>query len=103
MQFKPTNDGATRVHIELQYNPPGGQVGHAIAALFKRDPKHQMDDDLARIKTAIETGQPPRDAAAPIATHVEPTAEKARANGPRRRTRVAHESNEEQEPPPAAD
>jgi hypothetical protein len=92
------------VQIELHYNPPGGAVGHAIAALFKRDPKHQMDDDLARIKTAIETGQPPRDAAAPIATHVEPTAEKARANGPRRRTtRSVRDEEDLETPPPATD
>jgi uncharacterized membrane protein len=55
--------GGTRLHIELQYNPPGGYLGHAIAALFQRDPKHQMDDDLARLKTVIETARPPRDAA----------------------------------------
>lgn len=63
MRFAPNEDGMTRVHIELQYNPPLGVVGHAVASLFKRDPKHQMDDDLARLKTLIETGHPARDAA----------------------------------------
>ncbi|MGQ0639212.1 MAG: SRPBCC family protein [Gemmatimonadaceae bacterium] len=67
MRFAPNTDGGTRVDIELQYNPPGGTLGHAIAALFKRDPKHQMDDDLARLKTAIETGRAPSDAAVPTA------------------------------------
>jgi len=57
-------DGSTRVDVRMSYNPVAGAAGHAIAALFGRDPKRQMDDDLARLKTTIETGQPPRDAAA---------------------------------------
>ena len=64
IRFQPNEDGSTRVHVELQYNPPAGYIGHAIAALFKKDPKRQMDDDLARLKTLLETGRPARDAAA---------------------------------------
>ena len=47
----------------MSYSPPGGMLGHAVAASFGRDPKRQMDDDLARLKTTIETGRPPHDAA----------------------------------------
>ena len=64
VHFKPTADGATTVEVQMSYNPPAGAVGHAVAAFFNRDPKRQMDDDLARLKTTIETGRPPRDAAA---------------------------------------
>jgi uncharacterized membrane protein/osmotically-inducible protein OsmY len=53
----------TRVHIRMSYNPPAGVVGHAAAWLFGADPKTQMDADLARMKTLLETGIPPRDAA----------------------------------------
>jgi uncharacterized membrane protein/osmotically-inducible protein OsmY len=67
LRFQAEGDNATRVHIELQYNPPAGYIGHAIAALFRRDPKRQMDDDMARLKTLIETGRPARDAAAAVA------------------------------------
>lgn len=63
-RFEPTEDGATRVDIRLSYNPIAGAAGHAVAALFHSDPKKQMDDDLMRMKTHIETGQPPNDAAA---------------------------------------
>lgn len=63
IRFKPTADGATTVDVQMSYNPPAGAVGHAVAAFFGRDPKQQMDDDLARIKTTIETGTPPHDAA----------------------------------------
>jgi len=38
-------------------------VGHAIASLFGADPKSEMDDDLMRMKSFIETGHQPRDAA----------------------------------------
>ncbi|MGQ0537840.1 MAG: SRPBCC family protein [Gemmatimonadaceae bacterium] len=65
MHFSENPGGGTRVHIELSYNPPAGSVGHAVAALFRRDPKRQMDDDLARLKTVIEDGKAPRDAAVP--------------------------------------
>jgi uncharacterized membrane protein len=65
LRFEPTADGGTRVDIKMSYNPPAGAAGHAIAVLFRADPKKQMDDDLARLKTTIETGIPPRDAAQP--------------------------------------
>jgi uncharacterized membrane protein len=58
------HDGAgTRVQIRMSYNPPGGGVGHTAAWLFGADPKTQMDADLARMKTLLETGIPPHDAA----------------------------------------
>lgn len=62
IRFEPTGDG-TRVQVQLSYLPPAGAVGHAVAALFGRDPRRQMHDDLARLKTLIETGVPARDAA----------------------------------------
>jgi uncharacterized membrane protein len=56
-------DASTRVDVRMTYNPIAGALGHAIASLFARDPKRQMDDDLARFKTTMETGRPPHDAA----------------------------------------
>jgi uncharacterized membrane protein len=58
------DDGTTRVHIQMSYNPPAGAAGHALAVLLRADPKRQLDEDLARLKTTIETGTPPHDAAA---------------------------------------
>ena len=63
VRFTPTTDGATIIDVRMSYSPPAGAVGHAVASILGRDPKHQMDDDLARLKTTIETGTPPRDAA----------------------------------------
>ena len=63
VRFEPTTDGRTRVHIRMSYNPPGGWLGHGVAAAFGVDPKRSLDEDLARLKTLIETGRPARDAA----------------------------------------
>lgn len=63
VRFEESGDG-TRIHVQLRYHPPGGVIGHAVAKAFGVDPRSEMDDDLARMKGAIETGQPPRDAAA---------------------------------------
>ena len=62
----PTDQGTTRLDIQMSYNPVFGAAGHAIATLFRKDPKHQLDDDLARLKTTIETGVRPHDAASPL-------------------------------------
>ena len=57
--------GGTRVDIKLAYNPPAGAIGHFLARLFGADPKSEMDQDLMRVKTALETGHPAHDAAQP--------------------------------------
>ena len=65
VRFEPAGDGRTRVHIRMSYNPPGGWIGHGVAAAFGADPKRSLDADLVRLKTLIETGRPPHDAAQP--------------------------------------
>jgi uncharacterized membrane protein len=62
VRFAPDGDG-TRVNIRLCYQPPAGAFGHAVAAVFGADPKSEMDADLLRLKSMIETGRPPHDAA----------------------------------------
>jgi uncharacterized membrane protein len=63
IHFSPTAEGGTSVDIKMSYNPPAGAVGHLVAMLFGADPKSQMDEDLMRMKSFIETGQAPHDAA----------------------------------------
>lgn len=63
VRFDPGPDGRTRVHIRMSYNPPAGWLGHSVATAFGVDPKTSMDEDLVRMKTLIETGHAPRDAA----------------------------------------
>jgi uncharacterized membrane protein len=64
IHFKPSPNGSTTVNIQLAYNPGTGDVGHIVASLFGADPKSEMNADLVRVKTFIETGKSPADAAA---------------------------------------
>jgi uncharacterized membrane protein len=63
VRFEPAGDGRTRVHVRMSYNPPGGWIGHGVAAAFGVDPKSSLDADLVRMKTSLETGRVARDAA----------------------------------------
>ena len=56
-------DGGTRVHVRMSYNPPAGAVGHVVASLFGADPGSELDEDMMRLKSWFETGRLPRDAA----------------------------------------
>jgi uncharacterized membrane protein len=63
IRFDENPDGSARVDIRLCYQPPGGVIAHALASLLRSDPKSEMDEDLARLKTLIERGRFPHDAA----------------------------------------
>ena len=62
VRFERDGDG-TRVHVQLRYAPLGGLIGHAVAKAFGVDPMSEMDDDLQRLRSLVETGRPPRDSA----------------------------------------
>jgi uncharacterized membrane protein len=49
----------TRVTVHLQYNPPGGKIGAAIARLFGSDPESEIREDLRRFKQLLEAGEVP--------------------------------------------
>jgi uncharacterized membrane protein len=66
VRFDTTNGASTRVTVRMSYNPPAGAIGHAFAKIFGASPKREMDQDLLRMKTMIETGHPPHDAAQPM-------------------------------------
>lgn len=65
-------NGATRVHIRMTYNPPAGIVGHYLAELLGIDPKHALDDDLVRLKSFFEEGKTRAHGHVVIRTGVEP-------------------------------
>lgn len=67
-RFTSNPDGSPCIDVKMSYNPPAGVLGHLIAELFGTDPKHAMDDDLMRMKSFIETGVHPHDAARYVAT-----------------------------------
>lgn len=57
VRFEPNRRGGTRITLRLSYNPPAGAIGHAVASFFGADPKRQMDEDLLRLKSLLETGK----------------------------------------------
>ncbi len=50
-------DRGTEVRVSLQYQPPAGKLGAAIAALVGRDPSQLVRDDLRRFKELVEAGE----------------------------------------------
>ena len=63
VRFEDNGEGGTRLELRFSYNPGVGALGHVAAKLFGADPKNEIDEDLVRMKTTLETGRAPRDAA----------------------------------------
>jgi uncharacterized membrane protein len=63
VRIEAQGDG-TRVTVRMVYRPPAGALGQGVAALLGRDPRSELEQDLQRMKQFIESGVPPRDAAA---------------------------------------
>lgn len=57
VRFDPSNIGSTRVAVQMDYIPPAGALGHAVAQLFGVDPRQAMNEDLMRLKTLLEKGK----------------------------------------------
>jgi uncharacterized membrane protein len=49
----------TRVTVHLQYNPPGGKIGAAVAKMFGEEPNQTIREDLRRLKQLMEAGEIP--------------------------------------------
>lgn len=47
----------TTVRVTLEYDPPGGAIGAAIAKLFGEAPDQQIQEDLRRFKQVMEAGE----------------------------------------------
>jgi uncharacterized membrane protein len=57
VRFEPaTGNRGTVVHVEMNYNPPGGAVGAMFAKLFAKAPEQRVMGDLHRFKQLMETG-----------------------------------------------
>lgn len=58
VRFQPApGDRGTEVKVVIEYNPPGGAIGNAIAKLFGESPEQQVGDDLRRFKMLMEAGE----------------------------------------------
>lgn len=47
----------TLLHVSLNYLPPAGALGAAIAKLMGEEPETQIKDDLRRLKQILEAGE----------------------------------------------
>lgn len=66
VRLTPVRDGrATEVTVELEYDPPAGRVGAAVARLLGEEPQQQLRDDLRRFKQVVETGEVVRSEGSP--------------------------------------
>jgi uncharacterized membrane protein len=58
--FSPVpGDRGTVVRLEMKYVPPGGKAGALISKMFRQDADSEVEEDLNRLKTLLETGQLP--------------------------------------------
>lgn len=58
VRFSPAPGGmGTEVRVTLEYVPPAGKVGMAIAKLLGEEPEMQIEEDLNRFKQLMETGE----------------------------------------------
>lgn len=49
----------TEVHVSLEYHPPGGVVGAALAKLFNTITTQRLREDLRHFKQLLEAGEQP--------------------------------------------
>ena len=58
VSFEPAPGGrGTIVKVRIDYDPPAGVVGSAVAWLFGEEPSQQVQSDLRRFKQILETGE----------------------------------------------
>lgn len=57
VRFEGGLDGQTAIHVSLQYDPPGGEVGHAVATLLGEDAGQRIEEDLENFQSAVESGR----------------------------------------------
>ena len=57
VRFDENWEGSTRVSVQMNYVPPAGALGHAVAQLFGVDPRQAMHEDLVRLKSLLEEGR----------------------------------------------
>jgi uncharacterized membrane protein len=65
VHFTPTSRGETIVRVRMQYEPPAGKIGAAIAWMFGTEPSQSIREDLRRFKALMEAGEVPTTAGEP--------------------------------------
>ena len=67
VHFRPApGTRGTEVRVILEYEPPAGKLGVAVARLFGEEPELQVRDDLRRFKQLMEAGECPTTEGQPV-------------------------------------
>lgn len=53
------NDRGTAVVVSMKYNPPAGKLGATVASLLGSGLARELEDDMRRFKSHMETGEVP--------------------------------------------
>ncbi|MFN2461229.1 MAG: SRPBCC family protein [Candidatus Velthaea sp.] len=57
VHFTPApGDRGTEVRVEMEYVPPAGALGAALAKVLPENPAHEVETDLRRFKSLMEAG-----------------------------------------------
>ena len=56
VHFRHLGERSTAVDVHMQYDPPGGELGHAVASVFNEDAASLLERDLQAFKRAFESG-----------------------------------------------
>lgn len=54
VQFRPMGPGQTELRVRMQYSPPAGRAGAAVARLLGDAPESMLQTDLRRLKLILE-------------------------------------------------
>lgn len=66
VRFRPAPGGrGTEVRVHLQYDPPAGRLGAAVAWMFGAEPAQAIQEDLRHFKQLMEAGEVPTIAGQP--------------------------------------
>jgi uncharacterized membrane protein len=57
VRFGRRPDGGTRLEVRMSCSPPGGALGEMVATFFGSHPRRQINDDMLRFKSLLETGR----------------------------------------------
>lgn len=64
-------DRGTEVRVDVEFTPPAGALGAAVARLFGEEPSQQLADDLRRCKQLLEAGHVVRSDGSPDGTRTQ--------------------------------
>ena len=66
VRFMDNRDGTTTIHVMMAYNPLAGALAYSLASVLGMDPQTMLDEELARMKTVLESGITPHSVPQPV-------------------------------------